>query len=64
MKKTKKLTVRAEPLSSLRTQFKPADIRKIRLAAAMQNKFTTAFARDAILAAADAVLAANKSGAK
>jgi hypothetical protein len=30
----------------------------------MQNKFTTAFARDAILAAADAVLAANKSGAK
>ena len=63
MKKTKKLTVRAETLSSLRTQFKSSDIRKIRLAAAMQNKFTTAFARDAILAAADAVLAAAE-GAK
>jgi hypothetical protein len=52
MKKTKKLTVRAE-LVSIRTQYTEAEIRKVRLAAAKANQFPTAFAKAAIMAAAE-----------
>jgi len=53
MKKTKKLTVRAAPLVSIRTQYTDAEIRKVRLAAAKANQFPTAFAKAAIMAAAE-----------
>jgi hypothetical protein len=53
MKKTKKLTVRPAPLVSIRTQYTEAEIRKVRLAAAKANQFPTAFAKAAILAAAE-----------
>jgi hypothetical protein len=52
MKKTKKLTVRAE-LVSIRTQYTDAEIRKVRLAAAQANKLPTAFAKAAVMAAAE-----------
>jgi hypothetical protein len=53
MKKTKKLTVRAE-LVSIRTQYTDAEIRKVRLAAARANQFPTSWAKAAIMAAAEA----------
>ena len=55
MKKTKKLTVRAAPIVSIRTQYTDAEIRKVRLAAAKANQFPTAFAKAAILSAAEVV---------
>ena len=53
MKKTKKLTVHPPALVSIRTQYTDAEIRKVRLAAAKANQFPTAFAKAAIMAAAE-----------
>jgi hypothetical protein len=52
--KTKKLTVRMPPrMTSIRTQYTEAEIRKVRLAAAKANQFPTAFAKSAVMAAAE-----------
>jgi hypothetical protein len=52
--KNKKLTVRMPPrMTSIRTQYTEAEIRKVRLAAAKANQFPTAFAKSAVMAAAE-----------